>query len=85
VEYVEEEMAEKQNLTVQLDRQTIRKAKVLAAQQGTSIGQLVAASIERMTAEEEAYEAAARRALAWLDRGLDLGGKRVKRESLHER
>lgn len=78
-------MADKQNLTVQLDRQTIRKAKVLAAQRGTSIGSLVAATIERMTAEEETYRAAARRALAWLDRGLDLGGKPAKRESLHER
>ena len=35
-------MALKQNLTIQLDRETIRKAKILAARRGTSVGALVA-------------------------------------------
>jgi hypothetical protein len=38
-------MTQRQNLTVQLDRETIRKAKILAAKRGTSVSALVAAQI----------------------------------------
>jgi hypothetical protein len=54
-------MSHKQNLTVQLDRETIRKAKVLAAQKGTSVSRLVASTIENEVAREDAYQAARRR------------------------
>jgi hypothetical protein len=36
----------KQNITVRLDRQTLRKAKVLAARRNTSISRLLADQIE---------------------------------------
>lgn len=75
----------KQNLTIQLDRAIIRKAKVLAAKRGTSIGALVAAQIEESVRAEDAYESARRHALELLGRGLHLGGGRLDRESLHER
>jgi hypothetical protein len=74
----------KQNLTIQLDRPIIRKAKVLAAKRGTSIGALVAAQIEEFVRAEDAYESARRHALELLGRGLHLGGGRLDRESLHE-
>jgi len=38
--------AAKQNLTVQLDADVIRKAKVIAAHRGTSVSQLVAGTSE---------------------------------------
>lgn len=76
----------KQNLTISLDRQTIRKAKIVAARRDTSISGLLARQIEILVGEEEAYERAERQAVALLDQGFHLGGViRAKREELHER
>jgi len=77
---------QKQNLTISLDRQTIRKAKIVAARRSTSISGLLARQIEILVGEEEAYERAEREALALLDRGFHLGGViRASRDELHER
>jgi len=79
-------VAMKQNLTISLDRQTIRKAKIVAARRDTSISGLLARQIEMLVGEEEAYERAEREALALLEQGFHLGGViRVKRDELHER
>jgi hypothetical protein len=78
-------VAVKQNLTVQLDRETVRKAKILAAQRGTSISGLVAAQIRDVVSSNDAYEAARRTALELLQQGFHLGGGRVNRDALHER
>jgi hypothetical protein len=76
----------KQNVTISLDRQTIQKAKIVAARRSTSISGLLARQIELLVGEEEAYERAERQALALLDQGFNLGGKgRVSRDELHER
>jgi len=76
----------KQNLTVSLDRQTIQKARILAARRSTSISGLLARQIEILVGEEEAYERAKQQALAMLDQGFDLGGViRASRDELHER
>lgn len=76
----------KQNVTVSLTRDTIRKAKVLAARRDTSISGLLAEQIEALIKEDEAYENAMREALALLDQGFDMGGlKRFDRSELHDR
>jgi hypothetical protein len=76
----------KQNLTISLDRQTIQKAKVVAARRATSISGLVARQIEILVGEEEAYERAERQAMNLLDQGFHLGGVvRVSRDDLHDR
>ena len=76
----------KQNVTVSLDRQTIRKAKIVAARRSTSISGLLARQIEILVGEEEAYERAERQAIALLDQGFHLGGViRASRHELHER
>jgi hypothetical protein len=76
----------KQNVTISLDRQTIQKARILAARQSTSISGLLARQIEILVGEEEAYERAMRQALAMLDQGFHLGGEiRASRDELHER
>jgi len=75
----------KQNVTISLDRQTIRKAKIVAARRDTSISGLLARQLEILVGEEEAYERAERQAVALLDQGFHLGGVRVSREELHER
>jgi len=76
----------KQNITVRLDRQTLRKAKVLAARRNTSISGLLAEQIEVLVGEDDAYEHAQRRALSLLERGFHLGGKiESARDEWHER
>jgi hypothetical protein len=76
----------KQNVTVSLPQQTIRKAKILAARRGSSISGLLAEQIEILVGEEEAYERAERQATALLDQGFHLGGMiRVSRDEWHER
>jgi hypothetical protein len=76
----------KQNLTISLDRQTIRKAKIIAARRSTSISGFLAHQIEVLVGEEEAYERAERQATALLDQGFHLGTVvRVSRDELHER
>jgi hypothetical protein len=76
----------KQNVTVSLERGTIRKAKIVAARRGTSISGLLARQIELLVGEDEAYERAERQAVELMEHGFHLGGVvRVGRESLHER
>ena len=76
----------KRNLTVQLDAETIRKAKVLAAERSTSVTRLVAQEIERLVDEDSAYRRALATALDQLERGFHLGdGLLPRRESVHER
>jgi hypothetical protein len=76
----------KQNLTVSLPRQIIRKAKILAARRGSSISGLLAEQIELLVGVEEAYERAERQATALLDQGFHLGGViRATRDEWHER
>lgn len=75
-----------QNITVRLDRQTLRRAKVLAAKRNTSISGLLAQQIATLVGEDDAYEQAQRRALALLDRGFHLGGRiEATRDEWHER
>ena len=76
----------KQNITLKLDRDLIRKAKVVAANRETSVSQLLSDKLEELVQLEEAYERAKRSALAHLDKGFHLGGKRTaNRDDLHER
>jgi hypothetical protein len=73
-------------VTISLDRQTIQKAKVVAAGRSTSISGLLARQIEILVGEEEAYEHAERQAMTLLDQGFHLGGViRAGRDELHER
>ncbi len=76
----------KQNITLSLDKETVRKAKVLAARRGTSISFLLGEQIEGLVERDETYERAKNQAFAFLEKGFHLGGKHVtSREELHER
>lgn len=76
----------RQNVTISLTRQTLQKAKVLAARRATSISGLLAHQIEILVGEEEAYEQAHRQAMTLLDKGFAMGGViRAKRDELHDR
>ena len=77
---------EKQNITLRLSRQTIQKARVLAAKRSTSISGLLTIQIEQLAGEEDDYERAKRGALTLMEEGYHLGGTHtMDREALHER
>ncbi len=76
---------DKQNVTVSLTRQVLRKAKILAARRETSISGLLAQEIESLVAKEDVYDRAERQAVALLDQGFHLGGTIASRDELHER
>ena len=77
---------QKQNITISLSRDILKKAKVLAARRETSISGLLAREIEILVGTEEAYQRAERQAIALLERGFHMGGARVaSRDELHER
>ena len=65
-----------QNITLKLPADTIRKAKIVAAERNASISALLTAKIEELVGEDAKYRAAERRALEWLSRGWHLGGDR---------
>ena len=65
-----------QNLTLKLPAETVRKAKVIAAERGTSISALVTRKVEELVGEDAAYQSARRRAAEWLIHGWHLGGGR---------
>jgi hypothetical protein len=73
-----------QNLTLKLPAETIRKAKIVAAQRSTSISALVIEKIEELVGEDAEYQAARRRAFEWLSQGWHLGGRPMSRERPHD-
>lgn len=76
----------RRNLTIQLDEEVVRKARVLAAQRATSVSGLVSAEIERLVGEQDAYLAARSRARDRLRRGANLGGSPYPaRDELYDR
>ena len=78
--------ASKLNVTVSLSRRTLQKARILAARRATSISKLLAAQIEALVGEDEAYQKAERQALALLEKGFSLGGViHGTRDEWHER
>jgi plasmid stability protein len=76
----------RRNLTIQLDEATIRRAKIIAAEHGISMGGLVAQQIKQMVAEADRYNVAREQILHHLKKPpFRLGGARLGREELHDR
>jgi len=78
----------KQNVTLSLPTDTVRRLKVLAAERGTSISRMLTERLEEILNRDDEYERARRRGLARLEQGWDLGtgGRREwTRDELHER
>ncbi len=65
----------KTNVTLKLDADLLREARVLAAEEDTSISAMLAARLEQIVRERKAYHRARRRALARLREGMDFGGR----------
>ena len=76
----------KSNITLKVDSDLVREAKVLAARRGTSVSRLLAEHLEELIRRDKAYEASKRRTLQRLERGLDLKWMPAEdRNELHER
>jgi hypothetical protein len=69
-----------------MDADLLREARVLAADQGTSVSAMLRDRLEELVRGHRSYEVARRRALARLRKGLDLGWTPPRsRDELHER
>jgi hypothetical protein len=76
----------KQNITLALDKQVLKKARSFAARRGTSVSAMLAGELRKIVAEEMQYEQAKTKALAQLSSPFRLGGAKVaNREALHDR
>lgn len=73
----------KTNLTVHLDEEVIRAAKVVAAKRGTSVSTLVAQQLMDLVADDERYRAARERATELMDRATPRGGRGWTRDDLY--
>jgi hypothetical protein len=76
----------KQNITLSIEKELLRKGRLIAAQNDTSISKMLSDQLKEMIDKEEQYQAARRKALHALKKGFHLGGKITwRREDLHER
>ncbi len=76
----------KQNITLSLDKEIIKKGKVIAAQKDTSISKMLGDQLKEIVEREDQYEAAKRGAMQALKEGFHLGGRiNWRREDLYER
>lgn len=76
----------KTNLTLSLEADLVREAKVLAARRGTSVSRLMSENLEELIRSDKDYETARRRATSRLERGFELEWtKPASRDELHER
>ena len=75
----------KANLTVQLDEDVIRRARVAAAKRGTSVSALVARELDALGERDARYEEALGRAEEIMRAAVPRGGRSWRRDELHDR
>jgi hypothetical protein len=76
----------KTNITLKIEAELLREARVLAAEEGTSISALLATRLEQAVRERKGYHQARKRALARLRKGFNLRWTPPSsRDELHER
>jgi hypothetical protein len=76
----------KTNITLKLDTDILREARILAAEEGVSISGLLATTLEEIVRQRKGYDRSRRRAVARLRKGFDLGWTPPRsRDELHER
>ena len=75
----------KTNLTLQLDEDVIRRARVVAAKRGTSVSALVARELDGLVEQDALYEEAQRRAQELMRGATVRGGRSWRRAELHDR
>jgi predicted transcriptional regulator len=73
----------KRNLTIQLDDDLIRRAKVIAAERGTSVSGLVTQQITELIEARDRYIRARKSALEMMATASDRGGRNWTRDELY--
>ena len=75
------------NVTVSIDAEVLRRARVRAAQDGTSVNAVIAGHLERYADADDAAAALGEilEIAAASDSGSGPGGRRWTREDLHDR
>ncbi len=73
----------KTNLTLQLDAEVIRRARIVAAKRGTSVSALVARELDQIVAQDERYEESHRRATELMANAKALGGRNWTRDDIY--
>ena len=79
---------ERQNITLSIPKETLKKAKHLAVAKDQSLSGLLTEYIENLVHQEERYKQAEQRQLALMEEGIDFGLKETidwSREEIHER
>lgn len=76
---------EKRNVTIILDEETARWARIEAARRNTSVSQLVGALLREHMERERSYEAARNRYLSSEPYLVNRKGRYPSRDELHER
>jgi hypothetical protein len=79
---------EKQNITLSLPREILKKGKMLAAKKGISLNQLVRELLQMTAENEEGYGISADRQIKRMKEGISLGTKGKipwKRDELYQR
>lgn len=76
----------KQNITLSIEKELIKKGKIIAARKDTSVSKMISNLLKDMVYQEDRYESAMRNALSTLKKGFQLGGRVTwKRDDLYER
>jgi hypothetical protein len=76
----------KVNLTVKIDKDLLRKIRVVAAEEGKSISALFSNFIQEKYSKTDSYEEARKRAIALMNSGIELKWEKpLSRDEMHER
>ena len=79
-------MSTARNITLTLDEETLREARVLAAQRGLSVSAFLRSELAGLVERQRGYGKARDAAVRRLRRGQSLGGgKLASRDELHDR
>jgi polyhydroxyalkanoate synthesis regulator phasin len=79
---------EKQNITLSLPKEILKKGKMLAAKKGTSFNELVRELLQITAENEEEYRTSADRQIKRMKEGIQLGTKGKiswQRDQLYQR
>jgi predicted transcriptional regulator len=79
---------EKQNITLSIPKEILRKIKIIAAKENSSVSTLLTNALEELVELDEGYRSASQEHSQLLQQGLNLGTKGSidwSREELHAR
>ncbi len=65
----------KQNITLSVDKEILKKSKIIAAKKDMSISKMLGDILKELTEREDKYLAAQKKAVKTLKMDLNLGGK----------